>query len=222
MAAIDRNAEGSLRRFDGAVGAVYRGVLASTFVALAFAVWVTVSVATGGTNVVDPTMLAYPLVWLGVSAAAVVAVGRPWTTLEPWALVVGSAYTIALLSVSGHLRATGTGIAVDVQWGLPGWTPIVLAELSVAHLVIVPFQLVGYATLGYLLGQSLSVTSRSLLAGLGGAFSCAGCIVPITTIAVAGGVPMTASALASYPLATAAYVITVVSFAAVVIREEHN
>lgn len=220
MAAIDRNAEDELKRFDGAVGAVYRGLLASTLVALAFAVWVTASVATGRTNVADPTMLTYPLVWLGVSTAAVVAVGRRWTSLEPWALLVGSTYTIALLYLSGHLRATGTGLAVDVQWGLPGWTPVVMAELSVVHFVIVPFQLIGYATLGYLLGQSLSVTSRSLLAGIGGAFTCAGCLLPITTIAVAGGVPMTTSTLASYPLATAAYVVTVVGLAAVVIQAE--
>ncbi|MES3161164.1 MAG: hypothetical protein PPP55_06290 [Halorubrum sp.] len=135
-----------------------------------------------------------------------------------WPLVVAGGYVLLLAAVSGLISFGATGFGVSVTGALPGWGPVVLADIGVVGLAIVPFQAVGYTVLGVLLARALTVRSASLAAGVVGLFSCAGCLLPIVAaVASAGGVPLF-DGLGSYRLSTVAFVTAAVLLAGVVVR----
>ena len=154
----DRSIDLPARLF-GVEGAVYRGVLAATLAALAYLAVLAAYLATTGVEVVDPSRAGYPLVWFSVGAAALAATtavggrGGNATTVGDtprWAVGVALGYVLLLAGVSGLVSSGATGVGVSVAGALPGWGPIVLADLGVLAIAIVPFQAVGYVVLGYI------------------------------------------------------------------------
>lgn len=145
-------------------------------------------------DVADPTLtsyrpLAYPAIWLTVSVATAVWVGltlrrRP---RRRWGLVVATGYTLTLLWLTGMVGATttpGAGTA-EVVAALPGWGPLVLYNGTVVELSVVPFKLVAYLALGYVVYVLVAATGGSIRAALFGLGSCVGCTTPLL-VAVAG------------------------------------
>lgn len=234
-------------RFYGRSGAVYRGTLAGTLVGLAYLVVLAVYLATTAVEVIDPSRAGYPLVWFSVGAAALAATtavgGRSGngaaagersgnaaavkrrdgngTTVgdtPSWAVGIAVGYVLLLAGVSGLVSFGATGVGASVTGALPGWGPIVLADLGVLAVAIVPFQAVGYVVLGVLLAGALTVRSGSLAAGLVGLFSCAGCLLPVVAaVGSAVGVPLF-EGVGSIRLSTVAFVTAALLLAAVVVR----
>lgn len=221
MSTTRRSTDGVPARLRGARGAAYRGLLVGSLVALAYLVVVAGYLLTAATEVIDPGRAAYPLVWFSLSAAALAATfgaDDHRGTLRRWPVIVATGYVLLLAGVSGQLSLGATGIGLSATTGLPGWGPIIVADLAAVSAVVVPFQSVGYLVLGVLLARALSTTTGSLLAGALGLFTCAGCMLPIVAaVASTGSVPLLAGGL-SYGVSTIAFAVTATALAGVVVR----
>ncbi len=214
-------------RLAGATGVAYRGLLGGTLAALAYVTVLVAYLVTTPTEVLDPTRAAYPLVWFAVAAACLAAAfgtdmprrGGDSTGLRGrLPLLVGVGYVVLLMAISGALSVGTTGFGLDAASGLPGWGPIVLADLFVATLVVVPFQVVGYVVLGALLARALAASAGSLFAGSLGLFSCAGCVLPVVAAgASALGVPLFADGVPVI-VSTAAFSVTAVALVGLAVR----
>lgn len=206
-------------RFTGSKGALYRGTLGGSIVGLGYLVVLAVYLVTSGGDVIDPTRAVYPLVWMTTAGAALAAASvasrqhaTPW-----WALAFGAGYVGFLAWITGQLTPGLTGLGVDLTGGLPGWGPILTAELGVVSIAVVPFQTVGYLVIGILLVRALSVTGGSVFVGVLGLFSCAGCVLPAVAVVTAGSFSVFRGGL-PYSVSTIALVGTVVVLVAVVVR----
>lgn len=212
-------------RLRGVRGAAYLGGLAGSLAMLAYLVVLVGYLTTTTTEVIDPGRAVYPVVWFSLSAAALAAAfGVPGTAdrhashRSRWPVAVGVGYVLLLAGVSGGLSVGLVGTGLSVSGGLPGWGPIVVADLVVVSVVVIPFQTTGYVVLGALLARALSATTGSLLAGVVGLFTCAGCVLPIVAaVASAGSVPLLAGGL-SYGVSTVAFAATAVVLVGVVVR----
>lgn len=91
------------------------------------------------------------------------------------------------------------------------------------HVILVPFLVVGYGTLGLLAALALdgTVGTGAVLPGLAGAFACVSCTAPLLAgVAGAVGAGSLAAGLtgAAYPLGTAAFLAALGGFVLVLAR----
>lgn len=162
--------------------------------------------------------LVYPFVWINAGLWAV------WHT-RPAAgsrrhrllgVLVASGYALLLLTVSGKVGfgAAGTALAPRVAWYVPGWGPIVSLESEWLRLYLVPFEVIGYASLAYLMYANTLAVARGTLSGALGLVTCIGCTVPVLAplTGLLGG-PTTALVTTayrwSYDLGTVVFLVTV-------------
>jgi hypothetical protein len=127
-----------------------------------------------GVEITSPRYLLYPFVWINATVLAVAAVDRPRRRHRP-AAVITAAYLVVLAYVGGVLGFHGHGAGLSVAFLPPGWGPMAVLDASVLSLTLVPFKVVGYLGLAYLV---YVLTSRSLAhgsVGLVGLFSCVSC-----------------------------------------------
>jgi hypothetical protein len=193
--------------------------------------WVTlacaVGVAVGYTMAVDPVIssasqLLYPLVWLGVSAGALWFVRSQLPTLGPAALVIGAGYALVLLWSAGLLAGSSGSIDLAVHLGVPGWGPALVYDGAFVRVTLIPFLVVGYATLGLLAAVAVDHLAGAATAGVVGLFACVSCTAPLlaglATSLGAGSIAATLSG-AAYPLATAAFLLSVGVFVGLASRQ---
>lgn len=173
-----------------------------------------------GPAVGEVRYLLYPFVWINVGLWAVTttnpAAGS--TRHHRLALLVGGGYFVAVMAIPGNL-ALGSlrGLHLDfsslrVAMAPPGWGPIV-AYAGVVRLYLVPFEVVGYLALAYLVYANALSLARGTLGGALGLATCVGCTVPVLApLAGALGGPATGLATTayaySYDLGTALFVLT--------------
>ncbi|MFB6165481.1 MAG: hypothetical protein ABEJ31_10020 [Haloarculaceae archaeon] len=175
----------------------------------------------------DPTRLrylVYPFVWLNVGLIAMLTV-RPSAGSRRHrllALAVAVPYTLVVLYVPGVLQPTLPGIRplppmaphVDVIWTAPGWGPLVTFQSSWLVANLVPFKVVGYLALGYLVYANALRVSRASLGGLLGVVTCVSCTAPLFASAVAllgGGAGLVSIATRySVDLGTLAFLVSAV------------
>ncbi|MFB6153319.1 MAG: hypothetical protein ABEJ27_03610 [Halodesulfurarchaeum sp.] len=134
----------------------------------------------------------YPFVWINVTLLAAFAVSPRVGNQRHRALGVGiaGAYYLVLLGVAGNVvlgAGTTSGIAGSIIWTTPGWGPV--ANLVVPgveglglpgfQLHLVPFEVIGYAGLSYLLYANVLDVSRGLLSGALGLVTCVSCSMPL-------------------------------------------
>lgn len=193
-------------------------------VAEALALWVYLVVA--DVTVLAPRYLLYPFAWINVGLWALVRTdpapaGRNRRLV---AGAVGAGY-LAVLSVVGGLVGPGfafydappgfTGLVVDA--GLPpGVGPAVLYQGPLLYVVVLPFKVVGYLALSYLVFATVLDAAGSAAAGVLGVFSCVSCVLPLLASWVSGLVGGTAAVVVaayagsqSYDLSTLAFLVTV-------------
>lgn len=190
------------------------------------AVAVLVGVAVGYTLAVDPVVhspaqVVYPVVWLGASGAFLWAVRDRLGSAGPAALAAGAGYTLALLWVAGLLGTGATPGSLSVHLGVFGWGPAVVYAGPLVSVRVVPFLVVGYATLGAVAATAVAATPRSAAAGVVGLFACVSCSAPLVAgVAGAVGAGSLAASLshAQYPLATVAFLLAGGGLAAVARR----
>jgi len=123
----------------------------------------------------------YPFVWLNASAWALSRVDPPAVSRRRRLLAAGIAvgYFLLLAFVGGVARFGGMGAGVRIAWLPPGWGPALLYSGTALTVVAVPYKVIGYATLAYLVGATIADAAGSALSGLVGLFSCISCTWPV-------------------------------------------
>lgn len=182
------------------------GLLATAYVALA------------RPGITRPLMVVLvPFVWLNCSLFVFWRI-RPAATSarrSPAALVA-VAYFLLLAVLGGVVGAGGgTASGLDVVWRLfPGWAPFLFYDGAVVNVLVVPFKLVGYLTLTYLVYVTAVDAAGALVGGVVGLFSCVSCTFPLiagllTSLTGGGGAAAAAVYGNSYLLSTAVFAVTV-------------
>jgi hypothetical protein len=169
--------------------------------------------------------LIYPVIWIVTSLTAAVWIGltvrgrpRRWR-----GIALGGGYTLMIAWLTGLLGATTGGFPLRVHAAPPGWGPIILYDSGLLRLSIVPFKLIAYLALGYVIYALVAAHRGSIRAAALGIVSCVSCTGPLLVAvvgAIGGAQATTAVATAGYDLATAALVVTFGLLVAVVVRQQ--
>lgn len=162
--------------------------------------------------ITDSRVVLYPIIWTTASVAAAVWVSRTVRRRPRWRIgaLVGIGYTVALLWLSGTIGATTGTPTSQLVVSLPGWGPLLLYDNGIVSLSVVPFKLVAYLSLGYIVAVLVAAAGSARTAALGIA-SCVSCAAPLllAVAGVFGGTQATAMvASAGYDLATVVLVAT--------------
>ena len=170
-------------------------------------------------RVTRPLYYLYPFIWINVGGWAV------WrTTVEHRSvrgrrigLLVGVLYFL-VLGYTGGLYGLGGGQGQGLRVVLaalpPGWAPALIYGGDSIQLAILPFKLIGYLALAYLVYATVADAAAGLLGGILGLFSCVSCTLPVIAGVLSGfvgggGALVTAAYGQSYPLSTLIFVVTV-------------
>jgi hypothetical protein len=183
-------------------------------------VWVAAATVVGAvigyTLAVDPVVqsasqLLYPFVWLAASGTSLWLVRDRLPTPSPLSVAVAGGYTLVLLWTAGLVQSPIGSTGVSVHLALPGWGPALVYTGSFVTVMVVPFLVIGYATLGVLAASALHATLETTAASVLGLFACVSCTAPLLAgIAGSLGAGSVAAAVstAQYPLATAAFLLS--------------
>ena len=161
--------------------------------------------------------LIYPWIWINVGAWAVLRTrAKPRTgSNRRLALGVALSYFALIAYVGGLVGLGGMETGFRIAWLSPGWGPAVLYGGDSFRLLLVPFKVVGYLALTYLVYATILDAAGSAFAGLVGLFSCVSCTLPVVatllTGVLGGTVGIAASGVysLSYDLSTVVFVLSV-------------
>lgn len=164
-------------------------------------------------------LFVFPWIWINLGLWAVVRT-RPAPSSARNRLIaaaIGVGY-FALLAVVGGLATPVGDVALDWSYRLasipPGWGPIVSLQVPFLDLTLLPYKVVGYAALAYLVYATALDAANVLVGGIVGLFSCVSCTFPVIA-SILTGVAGSGTALAgftyanAYLLSTGVFVITV-------------
>jgi hypothetical protein len=171
-------------------------------------------------DVTAPRYLLYPFVWIDASLLAVALVlgdartRQDSASIRPAVLpvLVGVGYAVLLLWAGGLVGRGGGSGTLTLLTAPPGWGPILLYD-GVLRLAVVPFKLVGYLVLAWLVALVVAAAGRPLVSGALGLVTCVGCTGPLVLALVAtlGGGSVTAYAAVSdlsYDLSTVVFLVS--------------
>jgi hypothetical protein len=182
-------------------------------------------------GVTAPRYLLYPFVWIDASLLAVAVVigdarrrraravdGR----LRTLSVLVGVGYALVLLWAGGLLGVGGRSGVLTLLSAPPGWGPILVYDGAI-RLAVVPFKLIGYLVLAWLVALVVGGAGRPLVSGALGLVTCVGCTGPLVLalLAALGGGSVTAYAEVSglsYDLSTAVFLVSLVGVTWSVLR----
>lgn len=188
-----------LRNTVGA-SAPYRLLVAGALLLVVEVVAVLAYVRTTGATDVSAWRYAYPLIWINLTLLAVlVARRRSLSASGPLAALAG-AYFLVLAWVGGLFSFGGGGGGLAVHTLPPGWGPMITYEGSILTLSLVPFRVVGYVGLTYLVYVALGRSLGAGTVGLVGVFSCVTCtgsVLALVVGALGGGSVATMGAIES-------------------------
>jgi len=167
----------------------------------------------------DWTLFVVPFVWLNVGGWAVLK-----TTPAPAparkrrvAQAIGVGYFLLLGYFGGIFAfqsAPVSALTVNVVGIPPGWSPAVIYSGTQLQVVLLPYKVIGYVSLAYLVYATALDATSALAGGVVGIFSCVSCSFPIiagVVTGVAGGGTALAAATSewTYLLSTLVFVVTV-------------
>jgi hypothetical protein len=171
-------------------------------------------------DVTAPRYLLYPFVWIDASLLAVALVlgdartRQDSASIRPAVLpvLVGVGYAVLLLWAGGLVGRGGGSGTLTLLTAPPGWGPILLYD-GVLRLAVVPFKLVGYLVLAWLVALVVAAAGRPLVSGALGLVTCVSCTGPLVLALVAtlGGGSVTAYAAVSdlsYDLSTVVFLVS--------------
>ncbi|MFB6255003.1 MAG: ABC transporter ATP-binding protein [Halobacteriaceae archaeon] len=170
---------------------------------------------------VTPTAIrfyAYPFIWINVSLWALTRVSVPDISQFRGIIAGGIAiiYFFILGAVGGlySLGGNGLGLRIVLFDIPPGWGPALLYSGTWITVSLLPFKLIGYATLAFLVFVTIGNTPRSALSGVIGFFSCISCTWPVVAMVITslfGSASIIASVAMdqTYALSTSIFVIAI-------------
>ena len=167
------------------------------------------------TAVQSTRQLLYPVAWVVLSVYLVAAFRHrgPNPGRSRFAVAVAVGYFLLLAAVGSTIGVGDGTTGTSLVWATPGWGPILLYSAGPVQGALVPFELIGYVALSYGVAAAVASSSRGVLAGLVGVFTCIGCVLPVVAAVVGlfGGTAAAAQpATTSYGLATAVFAVTIV------------
>jgi hypothetical protein len=177
---------------------------------------------------VTPTAIryyVYPFVWINVGIWAVVRTYRAVGTGGSASASSRHRRTVAgalaagyflVLAYAGGLVGPGLGefaTGFRIATLSPGFGPALIYGGETVRLTLLPFKLIGYLALAYLVYATVLDAARSAVGGALGLLSCVSCTWPVLASLVGGTLGGGAAAGAvmsqSYGLSTAVFVLTV-------------
>ncbi|MFB6207091.1 MAG: hypothetical protein ABEJ05_11265 [Haloglomus sp.] len=169
--------------------------------------------------VTQPVYYLVPFVWINAALWAVFRVSPSPTSSRQRlaALAVAGGYFLVLGYFGGLFAPSSgpvTGLRVVLSDIPPGWAPALIYGGATLQFALLPFKLVGYATLAYLVYATVVDAGTSAVGGALGLFSCVSCSFPIIASVLSGVIGSTGALAAaaynqSYVLSTAVFVVTV-------------
>lgn len=161
--------------------------------------------------------LVYPWIWINVGVWAVLRTRTKYRAGSNQRLALGVAlsYFALLAYVGGLVGLGGMGTGLRIAWLPPGWGPTLIYGGESFRLLLIPFKVVGYLALTYLVYATILDAAGSAFAGLVGLFSCVSCTLPVVatllTGVLGGTVGIAASGVysLSYDLSTVVFVLSV-------------
>jgi hypothetical protein len=172
----------------------------------------------GLTGLASTRFVVYPLLWINAAIYAVGRVELPSASRRKRVAVgaVAIGYLAALAWLGGLVRADPVGDpgVYLLSLGSPGWGPRVAVVTSVGYLQLIPYRVIGYPALAFLLYARLLDTGGAILRSAVGLVSCVSCSLPLFAALAGGGLGLGAGAgatLTTYAvdLSTAAYLLAV-------------
>jgi hypothetical protein len=141
---------------------------------------------TTGERVLDLRYVVYPFVWINVAAYAVVytapVAGSYRTKAVAAAVAVGYLVLLAwLVGIVGLHDVGAAATGLSVRLASPGWGPVVAYVAPFGHVTLVPFRVLGYLALSYLVYATVVEAASSSVGGLVGLFSCVSCALPVVS-----------------------------------------
>ena len=167
----------------------------------------------------DPLFAAIPFVWLNLAGWAVMQTDIPAASARKRAVAAAVAVGyFGLLVVFGGILNGPSGVTtsyLNVLQLPPGWNPAFFYSGSLFSLVVLPYKLVGFVALSYLVYVTALDAASALVGGVVGLLSCVSCTFPVLA-GLASGLAGGGSAIAgftyanSYLLSTVVFGVTVV------------
>ena len=164
-----------------------------------------------------PTSLRYvwyPVIWITVGVWAVASRSLPPADRRGrfLAVTIGVVYLLVLARLGNVVGpATHGASGVRVIAASPGWGPTLQYSGATLTVTAIPFVVVGYAALSYLVYAAVLDASGAALSGLLGLAACASCSLPLVAALIAG-IAGTGAASAAYvfslDVATLAYLLS--------------
>ncbi len=166
----------------------------------------------------------YPFVWIDLGLLAVLTTTPPDAPgrRRRVAMALAGGYFLVLAWAGGLVQAgsalTGQDPLVPFRVVLldvpPGWGPVVMYDAALVQVFLMPYKVVGYLALTYLVYVTVLDAAGSAVGGLLGLLSCVSCSWPVLAGLVTGVVGSSSGAAAfvltqSYDLSTAVFVVTV-------------
>lgn len=140
-------------------------------------------------TITAPRFLVYPFIWINLGIWAIATVTP--TPVSPRnrriGLAIGIGYFAVLAVVGGLVAFDPVADTFRIAWELPpGWGPALLYQGDFLRLAIVPYKLVGYLALSYLVYTTVLDAAGSAITGLVGLFSCVSCAWPVLGTVITG------------------------------------
>ncbi|WP_318570210.1 DUF7546 family protein [Salinigranum marinum] len=132
--------------------------------------------------------------------------------------IVGPSHTspLASLITDGHLHSHGTAAAgsFDLRLLPPGWGPALVYQGSWLLVILMPYKIVGYLALAYLVYATVIDAAGTVVSGSLGLLSCVSCTWPVvgslvTSIFGSGSAVVVAATTWPYDISTVAFLATV-------------
>jgi len=143
-------------------------------------------------QVTRPRYVLYPFVWINAGLWAVAHTDLPSSSRrrQIGAGLLAAGYLFVLLVLAGLVGVDPAGnpaklVGLSVEVGSPGWSRLRLV-LPAAHLTLVPFRVVGYLALAFLVYATLLDAAAAAVTGALGLVSCLSCTFPILASLAAG------------------------------------
>lgn len=168
--------------------------------------------------------LFYPIIWITVSCWVLLHARSNAENARQQLVAAGIAllYFLLLAYLGGIFslhpttapaEAFATGLRIEGA-APPGYAPALFYVGSTVTLALIPYLLVGYVTLAYLVYITILDTWKASAPGLLGIFGCIGCSWPILASLVASAGGMTGAVATAvydnaYPLSTIAFLLAV-------------
>lgn len=179
-------------------------------------------VHTTGPSELSVGRLGYPLVWINLTLVAVAVVSRLSPPRTGVSTLLASGYFVVLVWLGGLVSVGGTGGGFSVHSLPPGWGPVLIYDHTVVSISLVPFRVIGYLGLAYLVAVALGSSLRAGSVGLIGLFSCVSCtgsVLALLVASLAGGSVATVEAIGwSQELSMLAFVVSLLALVWVIVR----